>query len=115
MLSAPVFIACVADVRACIKDLDFMVAEESSQLDLKRVIRDTTIAIEHVVLQAQSMGLGTCWVGHFTQAALRPVLEVPVDKYVVAVLTIGFAAEAPERKPRKTVEELVYYNIWGAT
>jgi nitroreductase len=114
MLSAPLFIVCVADTKVRIKEPNVSVSEESPQLDLKRVIRDTTIAIEHVVLQAQAMGLSSCWVGYFTQAELRPVLAVPPDKYIVAVLTIGFSAESPERKPRKALDDLVYYNRWGS-
>jgi nitroreductase len=41
-------------------------------------------------------------------------MQQAVQHRPVAVLTIGFAAEAPARKPRKSVEEIVYYNRWGS-
>jgi nitroreductase len=113
MLTAPLFIACVADMQTRVKDRMVEVDEDSPLLDLKRIIRDTTIAIEHIVLQAASIGLSSCWVAYFTQAKLRPVLGIPSDKYVVAVLTIGHAAETPERRARKSIRDFTYMNVWG--
>ena len=75
MRQAPVFLVCVADIRARIKTKESLcLNEESPQFQLKQIIRDTTIAIDHLVLQAESLGLSTCWVAYFTQDAIRPVL-----------------------------------------
>ena len=113
MLQAPVHLACVADIRTRAAGQEALVLDETSpQLDLKRIIRDTTIAIEHIVLQAESIGLATCWVAYFQQADLRPVLSIPSDKYVVALLTVGYPAEKPEPKPRRSAEEVTFYERW---
>lgn len=113
MLQAPVFIVCVADIRTRIKDgSPIFLDEKNPELDLKRVIRDTTIAIEHIVLQAESIGLATCWVGHFEQRTIRPALGIPDDKYVVAVITIGYAADTPEAKPRYALSDIVFWEKW---
>jgi nitroreductase len=59
MLSAPVFIVCVADIRSRIEsDIEIILDEESPQNDLKKIIRDTAIAVEHIVLEAINEGLG---------------------------------------------------------
>ena len=113
MLSAPVFIVCVADIRSRIKeDISICVDEHSSEEEVKQIIRDSSIAIEHMVLEAESIGLGTCWVAWFTQKGIRPILNIPSDKYVVSIITVGYAAEAPNARPRKNLEEIIHYENW---
>ena len=53
MKSAPVFIVCIADLRSRIKNDEIIIADEDSSLfELKKIIRDTAISIEHLVLEA---------------------------------------------------------------
>jgi nitroreductase len=56
-------------------------------------IHDTCIALEHIVLAATSLGLGTCWIGSFDEAELRRELSIPKRFRVVAILTVGYPAE----------------------
>lgn len=56
MKSAPVFIICVADIRVRIKDnIEISLDENSPHQELKQIIRDTSIAIEHIVLEAENI------------------------------------------------------------
>jgi nitroreductase len=113
MLTAPVFIVCVADVRCRIKeDIDVYLDDNSPQDEVKRIIRDTSISVGYMLLQASNLGLGTCWVGDFTQKEIRPVLNIPSDKYVVGVITIGYPNENPKARPRKNLEDIVHYECW---
>jgi nitroreductase len=113
MLSAPVFIVCVADIRFRIKDnVEISLNEASPQEEVKQIIRDTSIAIEHIVLEAENLGLGTCWVAWFTQEEIRPILNIPSDKYVVSILTLGYAKEIPKARPRKELEKIIHREIW---
>lgn len=113
MMSAPVFIVCVADIRVRIKDERALhLDEESPQEELKQIIRDTSISIEHILLEANSLGLGTCWVAWFRQNEVRPVLNIPSDKYVVGIVTVGYANEEPKQRPRKKIEDIIQYESW---
>ena len=113
MMSAPVFIVCVADIRSRIKDdPDLMVDETSPQPELKQIIRDTSIAIDHILLGAVALGLGSCWVAWFDQAEIRPVLKIPGDKYVVGIITLGYPGETPAARPRKKLDEIIHYEQW---
>lgn len=113
MLSAPVFIVCVADVRCRIEGTaDVILNENSPQEELKQIIRDTSISMEHILLEAENLGLGTCWVAWFTQDEIRPILNIPTDKYVVGIITLGYANETPKARPRKTLEEIIHYDTW---
>ncbi len=79
----------------------------------KWAIVDTTIALEHMVLVAHELGLGTCWIGAFDENKVKKLLKIP-DKYkVVALLTIGYPAEQPLRKPRVNIEEIYSINQYG--
>lgn len=113
MTAAPVLIVCVADVRCRIDKGDLVVEEESPQFGVKQVIRDTAIAVEHLVLEAENLGLATCWVAWFDQADIRPILGIPADKFVVAVLPVGYGAESPAARPRKSVDEVLMFEAWG--
>lgn len=68
-----------------------------------------TIAVDHMTLQACEEGLGTCWIGAFSQEEVKKVLNIP-DKYkVVALLPLGFPADSPKPKIRKSLEEIICY------
>jgi nitroreductase len=113
MLTAPVFIVCIADICPRIEeDINISVDEQSSYEALKQAIRDTSIAIEHIILEADNLALGTCWVAWFRQEEIRPILEIPKDKYVVGIITVGYANETPKPRPRKSFDEIVHYDKW---
>ncbi len=113
MLTAPVFIVCVADVRCRIKEnIEVYLDDNSPQDEVKRIIRDTSISAAYMLLQANNSGLGACWVADFTQEEIRPVLNIPSDKYIVGVITVGYPNETPKARPRKKIEEIVHYEIW---
>lgn len=107
MLTAPVFIACLADINARVKDAsEIAINEYSNDYDLKRIIRDSSIAITHIMLQAQHLGLSTCWTGAYKQQEMRDALGIPSHLWVSGILTVGYADEDPAMRPRKTLEEL---------
>jgi len=74
---------------------------------------DLAIAFEHIVLEAQELGLGTCWIGAFQEEKVKDILKVPEDKKVVALLTIGVPSETPPPKPRKPLGDIVCYDEYA--
>lgn len=61
---------------------------------------NTAIAIEHIVLQATKMELGTCWVHHFEIDEIRDYFKIPDTMRIVTLLTVGYPNEAPKQRPR---------------
>ena len=114
MLSAPVFFVCLADATTRIQsERDLYIDEQTSRFEVKQVIRDTAIAIDHILLQAAELGLGTCWTGFYRQADVRPILNIPADKFVVGILTVGHPAAQPTSRPRKSLEEITHWERWS--
>jgi nitroreductase len=72
---------------------------------------DLGIAGEHVVLQAEELGLATCWMGWFNYRRARKVLDVPRKFKIVAMMPVGYAEKRPTREPpRRRFEEIVSFN-----
>ncbi len=110
---APLVIVAVADLVARGEGFAGMYIDEDSGLaDVKSIIRDTTIPITQILLEVDNQGLGACWCGAFKQKDVRPVLGIPGDKYVLAVIPVGYPAEEPKAKPRKAMEEIIKYERW---
>lgn len=68
---------------------------------------DLAIAIDHMTLAAVEEGLGTCWVGAFSQNEVKEILKIPARYKVVVLLPLGFPADKPGPKSRKNLEEIV--------
>jgi nitroreductase len=49
---------------------------------------DVAISMEHLVLAATDLGLGTCWIGGFDEAKVKQVLDIPEKIKVVALTPI---------------------------
>ncbi|MCI7223022.1 nitroreductase family protein [Fusobacterium sp.] len=54
---------------------------------------DVAIAITHMMLMAEELGLGTCWIGNFSAEDVRERLRLPKNEKIVAVLSIGYHRE----------------------
>jgi len=67
------------------------------------------IAVEHMVLQAVEEGLGTCWVGAFSQKEVKKILKIPEKYKAMVLLPLGYPADLPKKKIRKNIEEIVCY------
>ncbi|HJW85589.1 MAG TPA: nitroreductase family protein [Candidatus Brocadiaceae bacterium] len=74
---------------------------------------NTDIAIEHIVLQAVELGLGTCWVRWFDDDRVKKLLEIPKNIEIIALLPIGYPDEDPPQRPRFPLEKVVYDGKYG--
>ena len=74
---------------------------------------DVGIAMENAVLAATEMGLGTCWIGAFTEGPIKEFLGIPENLHIVALTPLGVPAESPAPRPRKSLEEFAFFGRWG--
>ena len=71
---------------------------------------DVAIAVEHLILQAQEEGLGTCWIGAFEEREIKSILNIPNGVRVLALTPLGYPDENPASRGRKSLEEIVSYD-----
>ena len=70
---------------------------------------DVTIAMDHLILAAHALGLGTCWVGAFDPAAAREVLGLEPGLEPLVFTPLGYPADEPRPKKRRPFAELVHF------
>lgn len=70
---------------------------------------DIAIAVDHLILKATELGLGTCWVCNFDVALARQKLQLPENVEPLVMIPLGYTtAEAPV-KTRKPLSEMVHW------
>ena len=74
---------------------------------------DLGIAGEHFVLAAETLGLGTCWIGWFDERAARRILQLPRSWRLVSLLTVGWPEAAAADTPRASRLELAAIRHWN--
>ena len=73
---------------------------------------DVAIAIEHMTLQAVAEGLGTCWIGAFSEPEVKEILGIPETIRVVDLLTVGYAAKPSNPLSRLPLDTIVHWETW---
>jgi nitroreductase len=83
---------------------------------------DMGIAGEHMALMATALGLGSCWIGWFSEGKVRSLLDVPAEYQILGLLVVGYAAgdirmEEPAEvdRRRKRLGEIASHNRFGET
>ena len=70
---------------------------------------DAAIVIDHLVLKATDLGLGTCWVCNFDVEMVRKKLRVPDHIEPIALIPLGYTTSEAPPKSRKPLEEMVHW------
>jgi nitroreductase len=73
---------------------------------------DIAIVMDHMVLAATDLGLGTCIIAAFDVTNARKVLSIPDDVEPILFTPLGYPADALGTKKRKSLDELVRYENW---
>jgi len=74
---------------------------------------DIGIATEHFCLQAVEEGLGTCILGWFDEKKIKKLLNIPKNKRVELLITLGYSKPDTYRnKKRKNIDEIYSYNSY---
>ena len=74
---------------------------------------DLSIALTQISLAAVDQSLGTCWIGSFKYDEAMEYLKIPKDNILVGFMTLGYPAESPSPKSRKSMEEIIFHEFWA--
>lgn len=84
--------------------LTHQIATKISGVDYPLI--DMGIAGEHLVLQAEELGLGTCWIGWINPKIARRVIGWPRPVEVVSLITVGWPDGERQTRPRRCIDEI---------
>lgn len=75
---------------------------------LSSIVANTFIAIENVLLMAAGLGLGTCWIGGFTEyKKLNELFGLGENMVPVAIVPVGYAeSPLPKARSRRPLSEI---------
>ena len=110
---ATIFNLAIKDAPICV------VTCVNTKKDSFHFIEDGAIATQNMALAAQSLDLGTSWIGVFSleneknssERKVKEILKVPKDWRIISILPIGVPKFIEERK-RKELTELVDVNVF---
>ena len=75
---------------------------------LPQIMSNTFIAVEHMVLMATALGLGSCWVAAISDMdEMRNYFGLSPTTVVVAVLPVGYPKVVPPPRPRLSMSEIL--------
>ncbi|OGX11111.1 MAG: hypothetical protein A2351_07980 [Omnitrophica bacterium RIFOXYB12_FULL_50_7] len=104
---APVLIAVVSEKEK------FLASFGGQIRDTRYCLLDIGIACEHLILQAQELGIGSCWMGWFDEEALKEELKIPKNKKIDIVISLGFSDEEKVvPRKRKALAEISSFNAY---
>ena len=84
-----------------------------SPMECERWIADASLAAGFIQLQAEAMGLGSCWAdayGCYTGAGqesteyVRNVLGIPYQLEVLCIIAVGHRERIPEPRPTESLK-----------
>jgi len=76
---------------------------------------DLALALENLALAAHSLGLGTVHAGLIDCPRTGAILGLPPGVEAFEIMPLGYPDEAPSPRPRKPLEEIVFYDRYGNT
>lgn len=78
-------------------------------------VSDASRAIQSMILTAWSEGVASNWVGFFGLEAAKPLLGIPAELDVLAIIPFGYptVAKAGQKKKRKPFQNVVHRERFG--
>ena len=71
---------------------------------------DVGIAASHIVLAAESEGLGSCILGWFDEKEIKQLTGIPASKRLLLDIIVGYPLKEKRKKIRKVKEKVISYN-----
>ena len=105
---APVIVTIVLEKPKAVTEIGMKVKEKEWPL------MDIGITAEHFCLQDAEEGLGTCMLGWFDEKKVQQILNIPQNKTVALLITLGYTPEGYKhrKKIRKSLDKIIKWNSY---
>ena len=68
-------------------------------------------AVENLLLAATELGLGSLWIANTCYAYEELAAFMGTDRMITGAVALGYPAETPSARPRKSIDEVTEYKI----
>lgn len=75
-------------------------------------VQNCAAAVENMLLEAHSLGLGACWIGAFDEEMIKRSLGTEEILRPQAIVTVGYAAQTPPKPPKMPMNQVLYFERW---
>ena len=75
-------------------------------------IQNCAAAIQNMLLEAHSLGLGSSWIGAFDEEAVKQICRIPENIRPQAIVAIGYPKEIPAKPAKFPMEVVTYFHHW---
>jgi len=115
-------IASACDAQFWMSDAPVFIVVCSRTSDLERVygsrgrlfaVQNSSAVIENMLLAAQELGLGSCWIGSFNERHVKELLSVPDKVDVHGIVVLGHTAVVPPAPKRDPVSNYLFFEKFG--
>ncbi|MEN6303533.1 MAG: nitroreductase family protein [Armatimonadia bacterium] len=69
---------------------------------------DCIFAAQNMLLEATELGLGSCWLGGFSEARVKRLLSVPDSYLLPGMMTLGYPERVGPPPPRADLERQIH-------
>jgi nitroreductase len=73
---------------------------------------DAVVALHNMAVAAESLGLGTCYIGFILKADNREILGLPDHVFAAGMMSLGYPRKKPEPRSRLPLEAVVHRNTY---
>lgn len=100
----PVIVAVVLEKMGLMPSLGSVIKDKEYSL------LDIGIAVNQFCLQASDTGLGTCIIGWFDEKKVKKILNIPGNKRVPLLISLGYSKSVTREKTRNPIEKMSSWN-----
>lgn len=76
---------------------------------------DGAAAIQNMMLEAENLGIGSCWIGAFNDKEVKDVLMIPENVRVVGIIPLGYYSKKPHPPFKTDLHNVIFLEKWGKT
>ncbi len=75
-------------------------------------VQNCAAAAQNMLIEAQSLGLATRWIGAFEEDDIKEILGIPNEVRPQILVAVGYPEHVPDKPSKYPLETVVYLNKW---
>ena len=99
-------------ILAICSDMGYAAVHGSPNSERYGCIMDAAMAAENIMPKAADLGLGTCAIKSYNDAAVRKLLKLPEDYRIELLISLGYPEGEPRPRRFRPMEEILHFNAW---